>query len=305
VYGFLESSNLGWHHPLVIGSLVVGFACLYGFVRVEQRSAAPLVPLTLFKSREFTGANLLTLLLYSALGVFFFLFPLNLIQVQRYSATATGAAALPMILLLFLLSRWSGGLVARLGARRPLIIGPLIVAVGFAFFAVFAQGGSYWKTMMPAFTVLGFGMAITIAPLTTVVMGSAGRGLAGTASGINNAVARVGGVLAVAVFGIVMVSAFSHELHRSLPQLHLPPAALSYIDTNKIKLAGLELPNLDPHTSAEVRAAITQAFVFGFRTVMLICAALAIASSAAAALLIRQESARTSTTSTTTSVPAT
>jgi len=286
VYGFIESSKLGWRNPLVIGSLALGLACLFGFVAVEQRAKSPLVPPTLFKSRAFTGANLLTLLLYSALGIFFFLFPLNLIQVQGYSATATGAAAMPMILFLFFLSRWSGGLVSRFGARTPLVVGPLIVTVGFLLFAVFAPGGSYWKTLMPAFSVLGFGMAITIAPLTTVVMGSVDRGYAGTASGINNAVARVGGVLAVAVLGIVMVTAFSHHLHRSLPRLHLSPALLNYIDANKIRLAGLELPNLDPATASEVHAAIDQAFVSGFRLVMLICAGLAVASSAVAAVMI-------------------
>ena len=286
VYGFIESSKLGWRNPLVIGSLALGLACLFGFVAVEQRAKSPLVPPTLFKSRVFTGANLLTLLLYSALGIFFFLFPLNLIQVQGYSATATGAAAMPMILSLFFLSRWSGGLVSRFGARTPLVVGPLIVTVGFLLFAVFAPGGSYWQTLMPAFSVLGFGMAITIAPLTTVVMSSVDRGYAGTASGINNAVARVGGVLAVAVLGIVMVTAFSHHLHRSLPRLHLSPALLNYIDANKIRLAGLELPNLDPATASEVHAAIDQAFVSGFRLVMLICAGLAVASSAVAALMI-------------------
>src|SRR5882724_865132 len=286
VYGFIESSKLGWRNPLVIGSLALGLACLFGFVVVEQRAKSPLVPPTLFKSRVFTGANLLTLLLYSALGIFFFLFPLNLIQVQGYSPTATGAAAMPMILSLFFLSRWSGGLVSRFGARTPLVIGPLVVTVGFLLFAVFAPGGSYWKTLMPAFSVLGFGMAITIAPLTTVVMSSVDRGYAGTASGINNAVARVGGVLAVAVLGIVMVTAFSHHLHRSLPRLHLSPALLNYIDANKIRLAGLELPNLDPATASEVHAAIDQAFVSGFRLVMLICAGLAVASSAVAAVMI-------------------
>jgi len=286
VYGFIESSKLGWRNPLVIGSLALGLACLFGFVAVEQRAKSPLVPPTLFKSRVFTGANLLTLLLYSALGIFFFLFPLNLIQVQGYSATATGAAAMPMILSLFFLSRWSGGLVSRFGARTPLVVGPLIVTVGFLLFAVFAPGGSYWQTLMPAFSVLGFGMAITIAPLTTVVMGSVDRGYAGTASGINNAVARVGGVLAVAVLGIVMVTAFSHHLHRSLPRLHLSPALLNYIDANKIRLAGLELSNLDPATASVVHAAIDQAFVSGFRLVMLICAGLAVASSAVAAVMI-------------------
>jgi EmrB/QacA subfamily drug resistance transporter len=287
VYGFIESSRLGWLHPWVAGSLAIGSASLFGFLRAEQRSTSPLVPLYLFKSRIFSGANLLTLLLYSALGIFFFLFPLYLIQVQGYSPTATGAAALPMILILFFLSRWSGGLASRVGPRMPLMIGPLIVAGGFLMFAMFAQPNeSYWRALMPAFCVLGFGMAITIAPLTTAVMSAVDRSHMGTASGINNAVARVGGVLAVAVFGVVMVSAFSHDLQRSLPRLDLSPAVMNYVEANKIKLAGLELRDLDAQTASAVRAAVTHAFIFGFRFVMMICAGLAIASSASAALMI-------------------
>src|SRR6266705_3035262 len=182
VYGFIESVSLGWGHPLVFGSLIAGCACLIGFAFVEARISSPMVPLTLFESRSFSGANLLTLFLYSAIGIFFFLFPMNLIQVQGYSATATGAAILPLILLMFSLSRWSGGLVARYGSRGPLIFGPLIAAVGFGLFAVPSIGDSYWKGFFPAMIVLGFGMAVTVAPLTTVVMSSVDQDHAGTAS---------------------------------------------------------------------------------------------------------------------------
>ena len=287
VFGFVESATLGWSHALVLGSLIVGFGALILFVYVERRVASPMVPLSLFKSSSFTGANLLTLLLYAALGIFFFLFPLNLIQVQKYSTTATGAAALPLILLLFFLSRWSGGLVARFGPKAPLIVGPLIAAAGFLLFALPSVGASYWTTFFPAFVVLGLGMAVSVAPLTTVVMSSVEQTRAGTASGINNAVSRIAGVLAVAILGIVMVSAFSHRLQQSLATLDLAPDVLHQIQSSEIRLAGLEVPSdLDARTSSALRAAIDQSFVLGFRLIMLLCAGLAVASAAVASRMI-------------------
>ncbi len=290
VYGFIDSVSLGWKSPLVLVSLVVGCGCLVAFILVEANAAAPMLPLALFKSRSFSGANLLTLSLYAAIGAFFFMFPLNLIQVQGYSTTAAGGAVLPLILLMFFLSRWSGGLVARYGARPPLIIGPLIAAVGFILFAVPSVGGSYWTTFFPAIIVLGFGMAVTIAPLTTVVMNSVSQDRAGSASGINNAVARVAGVLAVAVLGIVMVSALSSRLNRSLTRFGLPPNVVREIQANEIKLAGLQVPaGLDPSTKSAVEKSIAEAFVFGFRTVMLICAGLSLMSAAVGWLVIPQD----------------
>src|SRR6202790_3459963 len=287
VFGFVESATLGWSHALVLGRLFVGLSSLIVFVFVEKRVASPMVPLSLFKSSSFTGANLLTLLLYAALGIFFFLFPLNLIQVQKYSTTATGAAALPLILLLFFLSRWSGGLVARFGSKLPLIVGPLIAAAGFVSFALPSVGGSYWTTFFPAFVVLGLGMAVSVAPLTTVVMSSVEQTRAGTASGINNAVSRVAGVLAVAILGIVMVSAFSHRLQQSLATLDLAPDVLHQIQSSEIRLAGLEVPSdLGARTSSALRAAIDQAFVLGFRLIMLLCAGLAVTSAAVASRMI-------------------
>jgi len=182
---------------------------------------------------------------------------LNLIQIQKYSATATGAAALPMILLMFLLSRWSGGLINRYGPKVPLIVGPLIAAVAFLLFAVPDVRARYWTAFFPAFVVLGLGMAISVAPLTTVVMNSVEQERAGTASGINNAVARVSGVLAVAVLGAIMAAAFAHSLRRSLDALHLNAGVVRQLESNVAKLGSLGAPSgIDSHTASTVRSAI-------------------------------------------------
>jgi EmrB/QacA subfamily drug resistance transporter len=293
VYGFLESVDLGWANRLVFGSLMVGIGVLIAFVFVEARFPSPMVPLTLFRSQRFRGANLLTFLLYAAIGIFFFLFPLNLIQVQGYSPAAAGIAILPFILLMFLLSRWAGGLVARYGSRGPLMLGPVIAAIGFALFSVPSVGDSYWKSFFPAIIVLGFGMAVSVVPLTTVVMNSVQEDRVGTASGINNAVARVAGVLAIAVLGIVMVKAFSLRLDRRLAGLALPSHIRQEVQANEVKLAGLQLPpGLDPTANAAFKESVSEAFVYGFRIVVLICAGLSLASAAVAWLMISPEHER-------------
>src|SRR5216684_1225973 len=287
VTGLLESTKSGWGNPLVLGSLAGGVTCLALFIRVEVKTPAPMVPLELFKSRSFLGANVLTLFLYAAIGVFFFLFPMNLIRVEGYSTTAAGAAALPMILLMFFLSRWSGGLINRYGARIPLIVGPLVVATGFVLFAAIPAGNSYWKTFFPAFLVLGLGMAVTVAPLTTVVMSAAGEEHVGAASGVNNAVARVAGVLAIAVFGIVMMKDFGSRLEQSLETLQLPQNIVQYVRSKEIELASLELPpGLDANAVAVIRQAISEAFRSGYRLILLSCAGLAAASTLVAWKLI-------------------
>lgn len=287
VTGLLESSKLGWRSPLVIATLLGGLLLFALFLWAETRVPSPMVPLSLFKSSSFFGANLLTFLLYSAIGMFFFLLPLTLMQVHHYSATAAGAAVLPVTLLMFSLSRWAAGLVARYSGKPPLVIGPLLVSAGFLLFAVFSHGGSYWRTFFPATITLGLGMVITIAPLTTVVMGSLSKDHSGAASGINNAVARLAGVLAIAIFGIVLVKSFALHLDRSLATLPIPPQAAGEIRSKEIELAGMELPkNLDENATDLVRTAVSDAFLSGFRLVVLSCAALSLASSIVALRLI-------------------
>lgn len=282
VYGLIESSRLGFAHPAVLSALAGAVVLLGIFLWQETRVPHPMLPLDLFRSPTFAGANLLTLLLYGALGGALFFLPLNLIQVQRYSPAAAGAAILPLILIIFFLSRWSGGLVEKYGAKIPLVIGPLIAAAGFALFTLPGVGGSYARTFLPAVLVLGLGMAISVAPLTTAVMNSVAQNRAGIASGVNNAVSRTAGLLAIAVFGIMMLQTFAGSLRHELPN-ELQEAVVRQTD----RLAAIELPvGWSSGQRATARAAIDAAFVRGFRLTMMIAAALALASSLSAWLLI-------------------
>ncbi len=288
VYGLIESSRLGFRSPFVIATMLGGVLLLVAFIILEANVRNPMMPPMLFRSRNFTGANLLTLFLYSALAGTFFFLPLNLIQVQRYSPTAAGAATLPFILIMFGLSRWSGGLVKRYGSRLPLMIGPVVAGIGFVLFVRADVGSNYWMTFFPATVVLGLGMAISVAPLTTTVMNSVKENRAGVASGINNAVSRTAGLLAIAVLGLVMFQTFNASLDVRLNQISMPASVRAAVDTQRIKLAAIEIPNVaDPATQTAIKQAIDECFISGFRRVMMVGAALALASSLMAGLLIR------------------
>jgi EmrB/QacA subfamily drug resistance transporter len=288
VYGLIESSRLGLQSPIVIGALIAGLFIFGAFILVEARVEHPMMPLTLFTSRNFAGANMLTLFLYASLAGTLFFMPLNLIQVQGYTATAAGAATLPFILIMFLLSRWSGGLVKRYGARLPLVVGPIIAAAGFALFLRPGAGGSYFTTFFPAIVVLGFGMAISVAPLTTTVMNAVNQSHAGIASGVNNAVSRTAGLLAVAVFGLIMFHAFSSCLDQRLNVIPIPVDVRQALNAERLKLAAAEIPeSINEETRVAIKEAIDECFVFGFRRVMLVGAALALGGSVLAWLMIR------------------
>lgn len=294
VFGLIESNSLGLTSPLVLACILLGLLILAGFILVEMRSSAPMMPLFLFRSKPFSGTNLLTFFLYAALAAAFFFFPFNLQSVQGYSPAAAGAALLPFTLILFALSRWAGGLVNRYGARLPLIVGPLLAGVGFILYAIPGIGGSYWTTFFPATIVLGIGMAITIAPLTTTVMNAVEDRYAGIASGINNAVSRVAGLLAIAVMSIVILQVFNVQLTNHVNALPIAPTTRQAIEAQHEKLVGIQIPtDVDAATHAQLRQAIDEAFISGFRVVMLISAGMAFASAFCTWLLIPGQPGKT------------
>jgi EmrB/QacA subfamily drug resistance transporter len=269
-WALTAAAELGFRSPPVVAALLGGVTALAAFVLVEARARSPMLPLTLFRSRPFTGANLLTLLLYFALaGVLFFL-PFELIRGRNYSATFAGAALLPFPIVMGLLSGRAGAMADRFGVRRSLTVGPLVAALGFLLLALPLPGSSYWLSLLPALLVLALGMTITVAPLTAAVMGAVGSDYAGTAAGVNNAVARVAGVLAIAALSLVFIGVYVETLRdgaSSLGGLDAMPAG--FLEP----LSGAPLP------AGPIGEAARAALFAGFRAVALVGAACAACSS--------------------------
>ncbi|HYZ17663.1 MAG TPA: MFS transporter, partial [Candidatus Acidoferrum sp.] len=268
-YGLIRSE--GGHPDLFAwGTLVLGVVLLGAFVAVEARSPAPMMPLDLFRSRVFTAANVYTLFLYAALGGSLYFVPFLLVNVQGYAPTVAGAALLPFVLLQFSLSRWSGGLVQHIGAKIPLVVGAVFAALGFLAFALPGIGGSYWTTYFPAVLLLGVGGAFFIAPLTTIVFDAVGTEKSGVASGVNNAVARCAGLLAIAALGIVLTAAFDRDFERQLTRHHVGPRTMELARRDRERLyAGAVPPEIPAGDRAAVSHAVRESYLTGFRSVML------------------------------------
>ena len=288
VFGLIEAPQLGFGHPAIETALVVGVVTMVLFVVAEGRLQFPMVPLGLFKSRAFSGTNLLTLLLYAAIGGVMYFLPFDLIQVHHYSPAKAGAAMLPFVILMFLLSGTAGRVSDRYGPRVPLIVGPMICAAGYALLTLPGTTGSYWTTFFPGITVLGLGMSVSVAPLTTTVMSSAGTERSGVASGINNAVSRAAGLLAVAALGVIASVRFGSALDDRLSELRIPPEVQSQLSVVRVKLAGASLPEgLPPELRTRLREAVESSFVEGFRSVMWVGALLAVGAGFVAWIFIR------------------
>jgi EmrB/QacA subfamily drug resistance transporter len=201
IYALIEAPSRGWT-PVTVTAAVIGAAALVAFPLIETHASAPLLPLELFRSRQFTGANLTTLAVYAALGGALFLLALQLQQSLHYSALAAGLATLPMTVIMLIGSPLAGALAERTGPRLPMTVGPLIAAAGLALMARIVPGASYLDEVLPAVVVFGVGLAVTVAPLTAAVLAAVSDNYAGTASGVNNAIARLAGLLAIAVLPV-------------------------------------------------------------------------------------------------------
>ena len=287
VFGLLESSRLGLTAGVVWGPMVAGLVLNLLFIYRQRTAAFPMLPLVLFRSHAFSGANIMTFLLYGAMSGSLFFLPFNLMQVQGWSATEAGAAMLPLILAIAIFSLGAQRLVAHFGQRLPLAIGAAIAAFGFALLALPGNDSGYWFGFFPGLAVVGLGLGIAVAPLTIVVMAAVPANRAGLASGVNNSASRVAMLMAVAVFGVVMFEIFSGHLEAALKTMPLDDASRALIGKQMLELAGLQTPPaLAADVTAQLRNAVNDSFIAGFRTVALICSAIALLGAVVAALTI-------------------
>jgi EmrB/QacA subfamily drug resistance transporter len=292
-YGLIALADRGARDLLVVASLAGGVLLLIMFVWHEGRTRSPMMPLDLFRSRTFSGINVLTLLLYGALGGALFLLPFDLIQVHGHSATVAGASFLPFTVIMGALSRWSGGLLDRFGARLPLTVGPAVVAAGFALFAISRPTASYWIGFSLPITIIGLGMAVAVAPLTTAVINAVPAHRTGFASGINNAVASVATLLAVAIFAAVALSSFNRTLDHQLQRPALSTPVRQAIEQAHGKFV-IERSEASERTEERMaaEAMIREALAAGIRLAMLLAAALALTGAVCAALTIPANAGR-------------
>jgi EmrB/QacA subfamily drug resistance transporter len=286
-FGLMAAPSLGWSDVKVIAALAGGLLLLAAFLYVERYSATPMLRLDLFRSRAFSAVNLLTLLLYAALGATLFFLPFAIIQVHGYSAVLAGAVFLPLTIVMVLLSRWSGGLLDRFGARLPLVIGPAIAASGFALLAWSVGGGAYWA-FLGSTTVLGFGMAISVAPLTTAVLNAVPAHETGTASAINNADASLANLLAVAIFGMLALGFYDRALNRHLGDTTISTETLQSVEAAR----GQFITPQATHTPAGAEQTRAQTIIKtslgdSIEQIMMLAALLALGAAASGALVPR------------------
>jgi EmrB/QacA subfamily drug resistance transporter len=273
IYGLSFAPELGWRSARVLTSLLAGGLLLAAFLASQTGRPNAMMPLSLFRIRRFLAPNLLTLLLYGALGGALYVIPFYVIQVRHYRPAGAGAVFLPLVAMMFLFSARVGGLVGRVGEQRLLTAGAALSGAGFCALAALANRGSYISGVLPGVLLLGAGLTLAVAPLTTAVMSSVPEGEMGIASAVNNALSRLAGLVAVSLLALVLAHGFRVRLQAELGRSALPERARAAMVAGVARLHETPIPD---HLSAEQRtaaiAAVDRAFVAGFRSVMTWCA---------------------------------
>ena len=284
IFALIEQPRLGWDDPAVAVTFVGGVACLAAFVAHERRVPAPMLPLSLFRIRNFAVGNAATLAMYAGLGGMMFLLGIYVQQVAGYSALAAGASFLPVTLLMFTLSRRFGALADRFGPRLFMGAGPIVAGLGMLAMLRLDTGADYATQLLPALLVFGLGLALTVAPLTAAVLAAVDDSRSGIASGVNNAFSRVAGLLAIAVLGTFVSAQFASSLDGEIGGRALSPAARQAVAAAKdrpLALAGSG--NLAPGEREELRAASADASRDAFHLGIAVVAAITITGGVVAA----------------------
>ncbi|WP_143307170.1 MFS transporter [Chitinophaga vietnamensis] len=288
-FGFLRMPALGFSHPQVWGAIAGGILLLAVFVAVEKKSPHPMMPLHLFANPVFTGTNLLTLFLYAGLGAGMLFLSLNMVQVQGYSQLQSGLTFLPFTILMILIARYAGTLADKYGARPFLVGGPLMAGIGMLLLSMVKQTkgpSEYWTTFFPGVLVLGLGMSFTVAPLTAAVMGAVSNHLSGVASGVNNAISRIAGVFANAVFGALAVLLFTAALQKEVQSLPLTPPQQEAVMQQAVDLGNAAVPpGID--NKAPVVKAYHNGFINAYRKILALSAGLAFLGALMALIFFR------------------
>ena len=274
-FGLIEQPLRGWSDPLILGSIAGGAVLFAGFLVWETRAAKPMLPLGLFKRHNFAIGNFETFVMYGGLGVLFFLLILFLQQVAGYSALEAGTATLPVTLVMFSLSMRFGALADRHGPRFFMGVGPLVTAVGLALFLRLDQDVDYLTDLLPALLVFALGLSMTVAPLTATVLADADEGNAGVASGVNNSIARVASLVAIAGVGAVVAASYGSSLEQKLgPLAQRPELSQAVADAKREPLAPVPAGELPAAVRPRVEQAATDASVEAFHLGIGIAAAL-------------------------------
>jgi len=278
-FGFLRIPAVGLHSWQTYGSLSSGVTLLIAFFMIEKKSKHPMMPLALFANPTFTGANLLTLFLYAGLGAGMLFMSLDLVQVQGYSQFQSGLTFLPFTLMMIVLARFAGGLADKFGPRLFLVLGPMAAGAGLlmlSFIKKTAGPADYWTTFFPGYIVFGLGVSFTVAPLTAAVMGSVSDHFSGTASGVNNAMSRIAGVFANAIFGALAVLLFTSALQHRLKDIKLNTHDKQMVIAQAADLGNAEVPrNITGIEGKAIEKAYHQSFINAYGKIMRICAGLA------------------------------